>query len=119
GSCVAQAASTRLTTSAVRSRVERRISISPSEGGPGRPRPCAGPCHGAYVMSRLFCQEDPEVLRVETEALDAAPGRVRLARSPFFPGGGGQLADRGIIPSLRGGGGGPRRRGAAGGDVGE
>ena len=48
-------------------------------------------------MSRLFCQEHPDVLRVETEVLDAAPGRVRLARSPFFPGGGGQLADRGVL----------------------
>ena len=48
-------------------------------------------------MSRLFCQEDPEELRVETEVLDAAPGRVRLARSPFFPGGGGQLPDRGVL----------------------
>jgi len=48
-------------------------------------------------MSRLFCQEHSDVLRVETEVLDAAPGRVRLARSPFFPGGGGQLADRGVL----------------------
>ena len=48
-------------------------------------------------MSRLFCQEHGDVLRVETDVLDAAPGRVRLARSPFFPGGGGQLADRGVI----------------------
>ena len=48
-------------------------------------------------MSRLFCQEHADVLCVETEVLDAAPGRVRLARSPFFPGGGGQLADRGVL----------------------
>ena len=48
-------------------------------------------------MSRLLCQEHGDVLRVETEALDAAPGRVLLARSPFFPGGGGQLADRGLL----------------------
>jgi len=48
-------------------------------------------------MLRLFCQEHPEVLRVETEVLDAARGRVRLARSPFFPGGGGQLADQGVL----------------------
>ena len=48
-------------------------------------------------MSRLFCQEHPDVLRAETEVVDARPGRVRLARSPFFPGGGGQLADRGVL----------------------
>ena len=48
-------------------------------------------------MSRLFCQEHPDVLRLETEVVDAAPGRVRLTRSPFFPGGGGQLADQGVL----------------------
>lgn len=39
----------------------------------------------------------PTVLSVETEILDARPGRVHLAHSPFYPGGGGQLADRGSI----------------------
>jgi len=29
--------------------------------------------------------------------VDAGPGRVLLAESPFFPGGGGQLADRGVL----------------------
>jgi misacylated tRNA(Ala) deacylase len=48
-------------------------------------------------VSRLFCQEHPEVLRIETEVADVRPGRVLLAQSPFFPGGGGQLADRGAL----------------------
>lgn len=34
---------------------------------------------------------------VETSVVDAAPGRVLLAESPFYPGGGGQLADKGIL----------------------
>ena len=36
-------------------------------------------------------------MRIETELVDVRPGRVRLAQSPFFPGGGGQLADRGTL----------------------
>ncbi|MBF0306506.1 MAG: alanyl-tRNA editing protein [Alphaproteobacteria bacterium] len=36
-------------------------------------------------------------LVVEAAVLDAKPGAVRVDRSPFFPGGGGQLADRGVI----------------------
>jgi misacylated tRNA(Ala) deacylase len=47
--------------------------------------------------ARSFYHEHPDVLVVETEVLDASPGRVLLARSPFYPGGGGQLADRGVI----------------------
>lgn len=45
----------------------------------------------------LFCHEHPETLSLETEVLDARPGRVTLGRSPFYPGGGGQLADRGRL----------------------
>ncbi len=45
----------------------------------------------------LYCHEQPEILAVETEIVDALPGKVALARSPFYPGGGGQLADRGLI----------------------
>ena len=48
-------------------------------------------------MARYFCHENPETLSVESEIVDARPGRVRLARSPFYPGGGGQLADRGAL----------------------
>lgn len=45
----------------------------------------------------LFCHEHPETLSFETEVVDARPGRVALAQSPFYPGGGGQLANRGIV----------------------
>ena len=52
--------------------------------------------------TRSFYHEHPEILVVETEVLDARPGRVLLARSPFYPGGGGQLADRGVLRWERG-----------------
>src|SRR5215470_13884174 len=45
----------------------------------------------------LFCHEQPETILVETEIADSRPGKVALATSPFYPGGGGQLADRGVI----------------------
>lgn len=48
-------------------------------------------------MSRLFYHEHPHTLTLETEIVNAQPGRILLAQSPFFPGGGGQLADRGIV----------------------
>ncbi len=48
-------------------------------------------------MSRYFCHEYPEVLELETRVVDARPGAVLLERSPFHPGGGGQLADRGVL----------------------
>jgi misacylated tRNA(Ala) deacylase len=48
-------------------------------------------------MSRPFYHERPEILTIETSVLNAAPGRVALAESPFFPGGGGQLPDKGIV----------------------
>jgi misacylated tRNA(Ala) deacylase len=48
-------------------------------------------------MSRLFYHEHPEVLALETDVIDTRPGRVLLARSPFYPGGGGQLPDRGVL----------------------
>lgn len=47
--------------------------------------------------TRAFYHEHPEILVVETEVLDARPGRALLGRSPFYPGGGGQLADRGTL----------------------
>jgi misacylated tRNA(Ala) deacylase len=45
----------------------------------------------------LFCHDNPETLTLETEILDARPGKVALAQSPFYPGGGGQLADHGTL----------------------
>lgn len=48
-------------------------------------------------MLRAFYHEHPETLVLETEIVGLQPGRVLLAQSPFFPGGGGQLPDRGRI----------------------
>jgi misacylated tRNA(Ala) deacylase len=48
-------------------------------------------------MAHLFCHEQPETLTLDTEILDARPGRVLLQRSPFYPGGGGQPHDRGTL----------------------
>lgn len=51
----------------------------------------------ARIPSRSFYHQHPETLVVETQVLDTRPGRVLLAKSPFFPGGGGQFADRGVL----------------------
>jgi len=48
-------------------------------------------------VSRYFCHEHPDVLTLETRVIDARPGAVALAQSPFHPGGGGQLTDRGVL----------------------
>jgi len=48
-------------------------------------------------MSHYFCHDHPETLTLETEVLEAQPGKVVLAQSPFYPGGGGQPADRGVL----------------------
>ena len=48
-------------------------------------------------MARYFCHDHPDVLTVETRVVDARPGAVVLAESPCHPGGGGQLADRGVL----------------------
>ena len=48
-------------------------------------------------MSRYFCHAHPDVLTVVTHVVDARPGRLVLADTPFHPGGGGQLADRGVV----------------------
>lgn len=48
-------------------------------------------------MANYFCLDHPETLALETTVLDAQPGRVLLAQTPFYPGGGGQLPDRGTI----------------------
>ena len=48
-------------------------------------------------MSRYFCHEHPETLTLQTRVIDARPGAVVLEASPFHPGGGGQLTDRGVL----------------------
>ncbi|MGH7322745.1 MAG: alanyl-tRNA editing protein [Candidatus Rokuibacteriota bacterium] len=48
-------------------------------------------------MSRYFCHEHPEILTVATRVVDARPGAALLEETPFHPGGGGQLADRGVL----------------------
>jgi Ser-tRNA(Ala) deacylase AlaX len=48
-------------------------------------------------MSRLFCQDNPEVMELEAQVEKARPGAVRLTKHPFYPGGGGQLPDRGVL----------------------
>ena len=48
-------------------------------------------------MSRYFCHDYPETLTLETRVIDARPGAVVLEQSPFHPGGGGQLTDRGVL----------------------
>jgi len=49
------------------------------------------------MATRPFYHEHPDTLALETPIVDARPGRVLLAQSPFYPGGGGQLADRGVL----------------------
>jgi misacylated tRNA(Ala) deacylase len=46
---------------------------------------------------RYYCHDHPETLALETRVIDARPGAVVLEHSPFHPGGGGQLADRGVV----------------------
>ncbi|MEQ9333733.1 alanyl-tRNA editing protein [Thalassobaculum sp.] len=46
---------------------------------------------------RAFYLEHPDTFSVEATILDRRGGAVLLDRSPFFPGGGGQLADRGTL----------------------
>ena len=48
-------------------------------------------------MSHYFCHDHPETLTLETEVLEARPGKVVLVQSPFYPGGGGQPPDRGVL----------------------
>jgi misacylated tRNA(Ala) deacylase len=47
--------------------------------------------------SRSLCHEAPDLLEFEATVLDTRPGMVRLSRSAFYPGGGGQPADRGVL----------------------
>jgi misacylated tRNA(Ala) deacylase len=54
------------------------------------------------MPARAFYHANPEILSVETPVIDAKPGRVVLAETPYYPGGGGQLADRGLLRHARG-----------------
>jgi misacylated tRNA(Ala) deacylase len=49
------------------------------------------------AASRALCHEAPDLLEFEAAVLDARPGMVLLSRSAFYPGGGGQPADRGVL----------------------
>jgi misacylated tRNA(Ala) deacylase len=51
---------------------------------------------------RYFCHENPDVVTLTTRVVTSRPGAVILAESPFYPGGGGQLPDRGVIQAGRG-----------------
>ncbi|WP_282608814.1 alanyl-tRNA editing protein [Pelagibius sp. Alg239-R121] len=48
-------------------------------------------------MSQYLCHEDPTLFDVECNVIKAEPGRVLLSGSSFYPGGGGQPADRGSL----------------------
>src|SRR3989440_5168112 len=48
-------------------------------------------------MSRYFCHEHPDVLTLARRVIAARPGAVVFEASPFRPGGGGQLTDRGVL----------------------
>jgi misacylated tRNA(Ala) deacylase len=64
---------------------------------------CVGQEQGIWwTMLRTFYHEHPQLLTLEAEVLEAEPGRVRLSQSPFYPGGGGQLADRGLVRTPQG-----------------
>ncbi|MBO9641511.1 MAG: alanyl-tRNA editing protein [Pseudacidovorax sp.] len=48
-------------------------------------------------MTRLFCQDHPEILTLDAEVVRTRPGEVLVSQHPFYPGGGGQLPDRGLL----------------------
>jgi misacylated tRNA(Ala) deacylase len=47
--------------------------------------------------SRALCHEAPDLREFQATVVDARPGAVLLDRSAFYPGGGGQPADRGVL----------------------
>jgi misacylated tRNA(Ala) deacylase len=49
------------------------------------------------VASRPLCHEAPDLREFQATVIDARPGAVLLDRSAFYPGGGGQPADRGVL----------------------
>ena len=48
-------------------------------------------------MAHLYCHEHPDTLVLATDIVDFRPGKVVLAQSPFYPGGGGQPGDHGVL----------------------
>ncbi|HEX3498694.1 MAG TPA: alanine--tRNA ligase-related protein, partial [Stellaceae bacterium] len=48
-------------------------------------------------MAHLYCHEHPDTLVLATEVIESRPGKVVLAQSPFYPGGGGQPGDHGVL----------------------
>jgi misacylated tRNA(Ala) deacylase len=51
---------------------------------------------------RYFCHENPDILTLATAVVAARPGAVVLSDTPFYPGGGGQLPDQGVIRAAGG-----------------
>lgn len=52
-------------------------------------------------MAPLY-HDSPTLLTLDSQVIDSRPGAVRLAASPFYPGGGGQLPDRGVLETANG-----------------
>ncbi len=48
-------------------------------------------------MAQYLCHEQPDLYEFEAEVVDVRPNAVLLDCSPFYPGGGGQLPDRGWL----------------------
>jgi misacylated tRNA(Ala) deacylase len=48
-------------------------------------------------MGRYDCLDNPDRLTLSTTVAASAAGRLLLRESPFYPGGGGQLPDRGLL----------------------
>jgi misacylated tRNA(Ala) deacylase len=48
-------------------------------------------------MSGYFCHLNPDVMELRSTVQESRPGLVHLAEMPFYPGGGGQLPDRGML----------------------
>jgi misacylated tRNA(Ala) deacylase len=49
------------------------------------------------TASRPLCHDAPDLLEFDAAVVDTRPGMVLLTRSAFYPGGGGQPIDRGVL----------------------